>query len=145
MVRSIGGALSRAKSWWRCRPLGTVYVVYLASYLAIATAGTAAILTFVDARQSIYMTVEVDAGSGELQRAIVESGPYIYDEAADELIPATEIGLPGDNPYAVFVGVKHDCRARPLRARCQRDRGARGARGRRLPGGRCDDGPRALR
>ena len=108
MVRSIGGALSRAKSWWRCRPLGTVFVVYLASYLAIATAGTAAILTFVDARQSIYMTVEVDAGSGEPQRAIVESGPYIYDEAADELIPATEIDLPGDNPYAVFVGVKHD-------------------------------------
>ena len=75
MVRSIGGALSRAKSWWRCRPLGTVFVVYLASYLAIATAGTAAILgTFVDARQSIYMTVEVDAGSGGPQRAIVESG-----------------------------------------------------------------------
>lgn len=99
--------LDRLRRWWRARPLGTVFVAYLAGYLVLATAGTALVLNVVDGLQSEYYTVELDVGGGGLARASIETGPYIYDAATDELIPATELDLPGDNPYAVFVGVKH--------------------------------------
>ncbi len=108
MVRPVAAARERVARWWRARPLGTVFVAYLASYLVIATAGTAAVLSVVDARQSVYYTVEIEAGDGTLTRASIETGPYIYDARRDELVPATEINLPGDNPYAVFVGVQRD-------------------------------------
>lgn len=108
MVRALGGAADRLRRWWRARPLGTVFVAYLAGYLVLATAGTALVLNVVDGLQSEYYTVELDVGGGTLARASIGTGPYIYDAAADELIPATELDLPGDNPYAVFVGVKHD-------------------------------------
>ena len=64
MVRPVAVARERVARWWRARPLGTVFVAYLASYLVIATAGTAAVLSVVDARQSVYYTVEIEAGDG---------------------------------------------------------------------------------
>lgn len=106
--RSLAHARGRASGWWRRRPLGTVFVTYLIGYLVLATAGTAVVLNVVDARQSAYYTVEVEAAGGRLVRASVETGPYIYNASTDELLPATEMDLPGDNPYAVFVGVEHD-------------------------------------
>lgn len=106
--RSLAHARGRASGWWRRRPLGTVFVAYLIGYLVLATAGTAVVLNVVDARQSAYYTVEVEAAGGGLVRASVETGPYIYNASTDELLPATEMDLPGDNPYAVFVGVEHD-------------------------------------
>ena len=40
-----------------------------------------------------------------MTHAAVDSGPYIYDEELNQLVPVTEIDVPGDNPYAVFVSV----------------------------------------
>lgn len=105
---SLTHARGRASGWWRRRSLGTVFVTYLIGYLVLATAGTTVVLSVVNARQSAYYTVEVEAAGGGLVRASVETGPYIYNASTDELLPATEMDLPGDNPYAVFVGVKHD-------------------------------------
>lgn len=105
---SLAHARGRASGWWRRRSLGTVFVTYLIGYLVLATAGTTVVLSVVDARQSAYYTVEVEAAGGGSVRASVETGPYIYNASTDELLPATEMDLSGDNPYAVFVGVKHD-------------------------------------
>lgn len=100
------GRVKRLRAWWSSRPLGVTFTVYLASYLAVATALTMVVIGVFDRSDYIqYYEVEIEDQSGRVAYAAVDSGPYIYDEDANELIPATEINVPGDNPYAVFVSV----------------------------------------
>ena len=58
---------------------------------------------FAGLNDEYFYKIEVEVGDGRMRRAVVDSGPYIYDAHADELLPAAEIALPGDEPYAVFI------------------------------------------
>ena len=90
--------------WWRTRPLGVTFTVYLAVYLAVATAlATLGISLFAGLNDEYFYKVEIEIGNGLTQRGVVDSGPYIYDAEAGELLPAAELALPGDGPYAVFI------------------------------------------
>lgn len=90
--------------WWRTRPLGVAFTVYLAVYLAVATAlATLGISLFAGLNDEYFYKVEIEIGNGLTQRGVVDSGPYIYDAEAGELLPAAELALPGDEPYAVFI------------------------------------------
>lgn len=90
--------------WWRTRPLGVTFTVYLVVYLAVATAlATLGISLFAGLNDEYFYKVEIEIGNGLTQRGVVDSGPYIYDAEAGELLPAAELALPGDEPYAVFI------------------------------------------
>lgn len=90
--------------WWRTRPLGVTFTVYLAVYLAVATAlATLGISLFAGLNDEYFYKVEIEIGNGLTRRGVVDSGPYIYDAEAGELLPAAELALPGDEPYAVFI------------------------------------------
>lgn len=94
----------RVRVWWRTRPLGVTFTVYLAVYLAVATAlATLGISLFAGLNDEYFYKVEIEIGKGLTQRGVVDSGPYIYDAEAGELLPAAELALPGDEPYAVFI------------------------------------------
>ena len=82
------------------------FAVYLACYLVVATALTMVVINAFDRSDFIqYYEVEFEDQGGRVTRAAVDSGPYIYDEELNQLVPATEIDEPRDNPYAVFVSV----------------------------------------
>lgn len=90
--------------WWRTRPLGVTFTVHLAVYLAVATAlATLGISLFAGLNDEYFNKVEIEIGNGLTRRGVVDSGPYIYDAEAGELLPAAELALPGDEPYAVFI------------------------------------------
>lgn len=94
----------RVRVWWRTRPLGVTFTVYLAVYLAVATAlATLGISLFAGLNDEYFYKVEIEIGNGLTQRGVVDGGPYIYDAEAGELLPAAELALPGDEPYAVFI------------------------------------------
>lgn len=94
----------RLRVWLRTRPLGVTFTAYLALYLAVATAlATIGINFFAELNDELFYVVEFEGGNGLIRRGMVDGGPYIYDAAADELLPAAELDLPGDEPYAVFI------------------------------------------
>lgn len=98
--------LKRLRAWWASRPLAVTFAVYLACYLVVATALTMVVISAFDRSDFIqYYEVEFEDQGGRVTHAAVDSGPYIYDEGLNQLVPATEIDVPGDNPYAVFVSV----------------------------------------
>lgn len=94
----------RLHVWWCTRPLGVTFTVYLAVYLAVATVLTTfGINFFAELNDEFFYKVEIEAGNGLARRGAVDGGPYIYDAEAGELLPAAELDLPGDGPYAVFI------------------------------------------
>lgn len=93
----------RVRVWWRTRPLGVTFTVYLAVYLAVATAASLGLIEVLSAWNNGYYELEVTLDNGLMQRGVVDSGPYIYDPNTRELLPASELDLPGDGPYAVFI------------------------------------------
>lgn len=93
----------RLRAWWRTRPLGVTFTVYLAVYLAAATALALGMVEALSTWNNGYYELEVRLDNGSTQRGVIDSGPYIYDPNAGELLPASELDLPGDGPYAVFI------------------------------------------
>ena len=93
----------RLHVWWRMRPLGVTFTVYLAVYLAVATAASLGLIEVLSAWNNGYYELEVTLDNGLTQRGPIDSGPYIYDPNTRELLPASELDLPGDGPYAVFI------------------------------------------
>lgn len=93
----------RLRVWWRMRPLGVTFTVYLAVYLAVATAASLGLIEVLSAWNNGYYELEVTLDNGLTQRGQIDSGPYIYDPNTRELLPASELDLPGDGPYAVFI------------------------------------------
>lgn len=93
----------RLRAWWRARPLGVTFTVYLAVYLAVATALALGMVEALSTWNNGYYELEVRLDNGSTQRGVIDSGPYIYDPNAGELLPASELDLPGDGPYAVFI------------------------------------------
>lgn len=94
----------RLHAWWRTRPLGVTFTVYLAVYLAVATAlALAGSDVFATWNNSYYYELEVDAGHGLMRRGVVDGGPYIYDATTDRLLPAAELDLPDAGALAVFI------------------------------------------
>lgn len=93
----------RLRVWWRMRPLGVTFTVYLAVYLAVATAASLGLIEVLSAWNNGYYELEVTLDNGLTQRGPIDSGPYIYDPNTRKLLPASELDLPGDGPYAVFI------------------------------------------
>lgn len=93
----------RLRVWWRMRPLGVTFTVYLAVYLAVAAAASLGLIEVLSAWNNGYYELEVTLDNGLTQRGPIDSGPYIYDPNTRELLPASELDLPGDGPYAVFI------------------------------------------
>lgn len=93
----------RLGAWWRTRPLGVTFTVYLAVYLAVATVLALSMVEVLAAWNNGYYEFEVRLDNGSTQRGAIDSGPYIYDPNTSELLPASELDLPGDGPYAVFI------------------------------------------
>ena len=93
----------RLHAWWRTRPLGVTFTVYLAVYLAAATLLALGMVEVLSTWNNGYYELEVSLENGSTQRGVIDSGPYIYDPNAGELLPASELDLPGDGPYAVFI------------------------------------------
>lgn len=93
----------RLRVWWRMRPLGVTFTVYLAVYLAVATAASLGLIEVLSAWNNGYYELEVTLDNGLTQRGPIDSGPYIYDPNTRELLPASELDLPGDGPNAVFI------------------------------------------
>lgn len=91
------------RAWWRTRPLGVTFTVYLAVYLAVATALALGMVEALSTWNNGYYELEVRLDNGSTQHGVIDSGPYIYDPSAGELLPASELDLPGDGPYAVFI------------------------------------------
>ena len=93
----------RWRAWWRTRPLGVTFTLYLCMYLTVATVvAVVAVDPLVAWRDSIY-ELEVSVGNGLVEHGEVDSGPYIYDPASQELLPAAELDVPGSEPLAVFI------------------------------------------
>ena len=93
----------RLHAWWRTRPLGVTFTVYLAVYLAAATLLALGMVEVLSTWNNGYYELEVSLENGLTQRGTIDSGPYVYDPNAGELLPASELDLPGDGPYAVFI------------------------------------------
>ena len=93
----------RLHVWWRMRPLGVTFTVYLAVYLVVATVASLGLIEVLSAWNNGYYELEVTLDNGLTQRGPIDSGPYIYDPNTRELLPASELDLPGDGPYAVFI------------------------------------------
>lgn len=77
--------------------------MYLGAYLAVATVLTLGLIELLSTWNNGYYELEVTFENGLTQRGVVDSGPYIYDPVARELLPASELDLPGDGPLAVFI------------------------------------------
>lgn len=93
----------RLHVWWRTRPLGVTFTVHLAVYLVVATVASLGLIEVLSAWNNGYYELEVTLDNGLTQRGPIDSGPYIYDPNTRELLPASELDLPGDGPYAVFI------------------------------------------
>ena len=93
----------RLHVWWHTRPLGVTFTVYLAVYLVVATVASRGLIEVLSAWNNGYYELEVTLDNGLTQRGPIDSGPYIYDPNTRELLPASELDLPGDGPYAVFI------------------------------------------
>lgn len=93
----------RLHVWWRTRPLGVTFTVYLAVYLVVATVASRGLIEVLSAWNNGCYELEVTLDNGLTQRGPIDSGPYIYDPNTRELLPASELDLPGDGPYAVFI------------------------------------------
>ena len=93
----------RLHGWWRTRPLGVTFTLYLAVYLVVATVASRGLIEVLSAWNNGYYELEVTLDNGLTQRGPIDSGPYIYDPNTRELLPASELDLPGDGPYAVFI------------------------------------------
>lgn len=93
----------RLHVWWRTRPLGVTFTVYLAVYLVVATVASLGLIEVLSAWNNGYYELEVTLDNGLTQRGPIDSGPYIYDPNTRELLPASDLDLPGDGPYAVFI------------------------------------------
>lgn len=79
------------------------FAVYLGVYLAVATVLALGLIELLSTWSNGYHELEVTFENGLTQRGVVDSGPYIYDPVARELVPASELDLPGDSPFAVFI------------------------------------------
>lgn len=104
----------RLRAWWGTRSLGVTFTVYLAAYLAVATVLALGMVEVLSAWNNGYYELEVSLDNGLTERGVIDSGPYIYDPNTRELLPASELDLPGDGPYAVFIatgdwGTGSDC------------------------------------
>lgn len=94
----------RARAWWRARPLGVTFAACVAVYLLVATAACLALIGATETVEDVYRR----SVTGIDEDSWLFSGPYIYDSAAHELRPATEISVPGAEGLAVFLATGED-------------------------------------
>lgn len=97
--------VQRMRARWHRAPLALTFSMYLAAYLAAATIITAWLINVAyndewEARFVIALTG--DESSLVAQR--LYTGPYIYDEVENELVPASEFPITGSDALGVFVG-----------------------------------------
>lgn len=93
----------RLRAWWSLRPLGVIFTAYLVAYLVVATVLALSAIEVLAAWNNGYYELEVTLDNGLTEHGVIDSGPYIYDPTSQQLLPASELNLPGDGPYAVFI------------------------------------------
>lgn len=93
----------RLRTWWSLRPLGVIFTAYLVAYLVVATVLALSAIEVLAAWNNGYYEIEVTLDNGLTEHGVIDSGPYIYDPTSQQLLPASELNLPGDGPYAVFI------------------------------------------
>ena len=97
--------IKRIRAWWHRAPLAATFSVYLIAYLTVATLLAAWLINVVFSDENETQFVVALTGDEKLQAAQrLYSGPYIYDEAANELVPASEFPITGSDALGVFVG-----------------------------------------
>lgn len=93
----------RLRAWWCTRPLGVTFAAYLVVYLVVATGASLGLIEVLSTWNNGYYELEVTFDNGLTERGVIDAGPYIYDPNMGELLPASELDLPGDGSYAVFI------------------------------------------
>lgn len=93
----------RLRAWWSLRPLGVIFTAYLVAYLVVATVLALSAIEVFAAWNNGYYELEVTLDNGLTEHGVIDSGPYIYDPTSQQLLPASELNLPGDGSYAVFI------------------------------------------
>lgn len=80
-----------------------IFTAYLVAYLVVATVLALSAIEVLAAWNNGYYELEVTLDNGLTEHGVIDSGPYIYDPTSQQLLPASELNLPGDGPYAVFI------------------------------------------
>lgn len=83
--------------------MGVIFTAYLVAYLVVATVLALSAIEVLAAWNNGYYELEVTLDNGLTEHGVIDSGPYIYDPTSQQLLPASELNLPGDGPYAVFI------------------------------------------
>lgn len=95
----------RIRDRWYRAPLAVTFSVYLVTYLTVATLLTAWLINVVFDDEVEAQFVIAFTGDEDFQAVQhLYSGPYIYDAAANELVPASEFPITGSDALGVFVG-----------------------------------------
>ena len=97
--------VQRVRSRWRRAPLAITFSVYLITYLATATLLTAWLINvaYTDEWETRFV-IEFTGDESPLVSQRLYSGPYIYDKAENELVPASEFPITGSDALGVFIG-----------------------------------------
>lgn len=107
MSGAAGEKRSHLRSWWGRQSLMLAFMVYLVVYLVAATALARAAMNLCYGLQDLTRSRYLGGVSDES----LYVGPYVYDPAADELVPASEVDVPNQNEAAVYVGTTAEFRA----------------------------------
>ncbi|WP_158095352.1 HAMP domain-containing sensor histidine kinase [Collinsella sp. An2] len=91
--------IDRVRTWWSGLPLMRAFFCYSVIWLVVS-----AFVMFVlmEAFMQAYDAAMYSAGDG----VEVDSGPYVYDAADGELVPAVSIDMGGEFDRSVFLGMR---------------------------------------
>lgn len=93
--RRAGG---RLRAWWDRLPIMRAFFCYALAWLVVATVLS---ITTIWAVMEVYYAYDARVRSDRVE---VNAGPYVYDAARDELVPATQMYLNETYDQVVFVG-----------------------------------------
>lgn len=92
---------ARLGAWWRGLPLMRAFACY--TVICILAAGVVSLVA-IEALMTAYDHLDYERNA---ERLVVDSGPYVYDAATDELVPAVSIDLSsGFGDRILFLGLR---------------------------------------
>ena len=92
---------ARLGAWWRGLPLMRAFACY--TVICILAAGVVSLVA-IEVLMTAYDHLDYERNA---ERLVVDSGPYVYDAATDELVPAVSIDLAsGVGDRILFLGLR---------------------------------------